>query len=48
MVNRYFARKAGGTFAPINLALLAAIAEEQGHEVEIIDAEMEKFLLMIL
>ena len=41
LVNKYFARKAGGTFPPTNLALLAAIAEEGGHEVEIIDAEID-------
>ena len=42
VVNRYFARKAGGTFLPLNLGLLASIAENQGHNVEIIDAEIEK------
>jgi len=41
-VNKYFARKAGGTFPPLTLALLAAIAQKQGHEVEIIDAEADK------
>ena len=45
LVNKYFARKAGGTFPPTNLALLAAIAEEGGHEVEIIDAEIDKIPL---
>jgi anaerobic magnesium-protoporphyrin IX monomethyl ester cyclase len=45
IVNKYFARKAGGTFPPTNLALLAAIAEEGGHEVEIIDAEIDKIPL---
>ena len=42
-VNKYFARKAGGTFPPLTLALLAAIARNQGHQVEIIDAEANKF-----
>jgi anaerobic magnesium-protoporphyrin IX monomethyl ester cyclase len=41
MVNKYFARKAGGTYPPINLALLAAIAEKDGHEVEMIDGELD-------
>jgi anaerobic magnesium-protoporphyrin IX monomethyl ester cyclase len=44
-VNKYFARKAGGVFPPLNLALLAAIAEEEGHEVEIIDAEIDRILM---
>jgi anaerobic magnesium-protoporphyrin IX monomethyl ester cyclase len=39
-VNKYFARKAGGAFPPLNMALLAAIAQKQGHHVEIIDAEV--------
>ena len=42
VINKYFARKAGGVYPPINLALLAGIAEKEGHEVEIIDAEIER------
>ena len=38
----YFAKKSGGTYIPYNLALLAAIAENEGHEAKIIDAELEK------
>lgn len=41
-VNKYFAQKSGGTYPPLNMALLAAIAQKQGHEVEIIDAEVYK------
>ena len=36
----YFAKKTG-VWPPLNLAYLAAIAEKLGHEVRIIDAEME-------
>jgi len=36
----YFARKAS-TWPPLNLAYLAAIAENRGHEVSIIDGEAE-------
>jgi len=38
----YFAKKSGGTYIPYNLAILAAIAENEGHEAKIIDAELEK------
>jgi anaerobic magnesium-protoporphyrin IX monomethyl ester cyclase len=41
-VSKYFAKKSGGTYPPLNLALLGAIAEKQGHQVEIIDAEIRK------
>jgi len=41
-ISSYFAKKAGGTYPPINLALLAAICIKEGHEAEIIDAEAEK------
>ena len=41
-VTKYFARKSGGTYPPLNMALLAAIAEAQGHQVEIIDAEVDR------
>ena len=41
-VSKYFAGKSGGTYPPLNLALLGAIAEKQGHQVEIIDAEIAK------
>ena len=41
-INKYFAQKAGGTYPPLNLAVLAAIAQKQGHEVSIIDAEVDK------
>lgn len=40
----HFARKAG-VWPPLNLALLAALAEQQGHEVIIIDAEANKIPL---
>ena len=36
----YFAKKAG-KWPPLNLAYLAAIAEKNGHEVNIIDGEAE-------
>jgi len=39
---RYFARRSS-TWPPLNLALLAGIAEKHGHEVEIIDGEVEGF-----
>jgi len=41
-ISGYFAKRAGGTFIPYNLAILAAIAENEGHEAKIIDAELEK------
>ena len=41
-ISGYFAKRAGGTFIPYNLALLAAIAENEGHDAKIIDAELEK------
>tara|TARA_B100000315_G_scaffold248201_1_gene277809 strand:+ start:1893 stop:3350 length:1458 start_codon:yes stop_codon:yes gene_type:complete len=37
----HFGRRQG-TWPPLNLALLAAILEREGHEVEIIDAEAER------
>ena len=36
-----FARKAAGSYPPLNLAYLASIAEKQGHDVRIIDGESE-------
>ena len=44
-ISRYFAKTAGGTYIPYNLALLAAIAEKTGHEAKIIDGELEKISL---
>jgi len=41
-IAKYFARKSGGTYPPLNLALLASLAEEQGHQAEIIDAEIDR------
>jgi len=41
-ISGYFAKKSGGTYIPYNLAILAAIAENEGHEAKIIDAELEK------
>ena len=38
----YFAKRSGGTYPPLNLALLAAISEKFGFEAEIIDAEALK------
>lgn len=38
---RHFAKKVGGSYPPIGLASLAAVAEKQGHEVQIIDGEIE-------
>jgi anaerobic magnesium-protoporphyrin IX monomethyl ester cyclase len=38
-ISKYFAKRAGGCYPPLNLALLAAIAEQSGHDSEIIDAE---------
>lgn len=37
----HFAKKAG-VYPPLNLAYLAALAEKQGHEVRIIDGEVEE------
>lgn len=39
---RYFAKRSS-TWPPLNLALLAGIAEKHGHEVEIIDGEVEGY-----
>ena len=36
----HFARRAG-VYPPLNLALLAAIAEQHGHEAMMIDAEAD-------
>ncbi len=44
-ISGYFARKSGGTYIPYNLALLAAITEQAGHEAKIIDGELEKITL---
>ena len=41
-VDGYFAKRSGGTYPPLNLALLAAISEKLGHQSEIIDAEALK------
>ena len=41
-ISGYFAKKSGGTYIPYNLAILAAIAENEGHEAKIIDSELEK------
>jgi radical SAM superfamily enzyme YgiQ (UPF0313 family) len=41
----YFAKRSGGTFIPYNLALLASIAEDGGHDAKIIDAELDRFSL---
>ena len=41
----YFSKRSGGTYIPYNLALLAAITEQQGHEAKIIDGELEKISL---
>ena len=41
-IAKYFAKRSGGTYPPLNLALLAAIAENAGNDVEIIDAEALK------
>ncbi len=39
---RYFAKRSS-TWPPLNLALLGGIAEKHGHEVEIIDGEVEGY-----
>lgn len=39
-ISKYFAKRSGGTYPPLNLALLAAIAEKSGHQAQIIDAEV--------
>ncbi len=44
-ISGYFSKRSGGTYIPYNLAILAAIAENEGHEAIIIDAELEKFSL---
>lgn len=38
-IAKYFARRAGGTFPPLNLGVLAAISENCGMDSEIIDGE---------
>lgn len=40
----YFAKRAG-VWPPLGLALLGAIAEQKGHEVKILDGEVERFSL---
>ena len=40
LISGYFARKSGGVIPPLNLALIAAIAREGGHDVSVIDAEI--------
>ena len=42
LISGYFARKAGGIVPPLNLGLLAAIAKKAGHDVSIIDAEIDR------
>ena len=42
LIGSYFARRAGGVIPPLNLGLLAAIARQGGHEVSIIDAEIDR------
>ena len=42
LISGYFARKAGGIVPPLNLGLLAAIARQGGHDVSIIDAEIDR------
>ena len=42
LISGYFARKAGGIVPPLNLGLLAAIAKQGGHDVSIIDAEIDR------
>ena len=44
-ISGYFAKRAGGTYIPYNLALLAAITEKAGHEAKIVDGELEKISL---
>ncbi|MBA1337597.1 MAG: Radical SAM superfamily enzyme YgiQ, UPF0313 family [Pelagibacterales bacterium] len=44
-ISAYFAKRAGGTYIPYNLALLAAITEKEGHHAKIIDGELEKISL---
>jgi len=42
LISGYFARKAGGIVPPLNLGLLASIARQGGHDVSIIDAEIDR------
>jgi radical SAM superfamily enzyme YgiQ (UPF0313 family) len=42
LISGYFARKSGGIVPPLNLGLLAAIARQGGHDVSIIDAEIDR------
>ena len=42
LISGYFARKSGGIVMPLNLTLLASIARKAGHEVSIIDAEIDR------
>ena len=42
LISGYFARKSGGVIPPLNLALIAAIAREGGHDVSIMYAEILK------
>jgi anaerobic magnesium-protoporphyrin IX monomethyl ester cyclase len=39
---KQFAKRVGGAYPPLNLAYLAAIAEKEGHTVQIIDGEAEE------
>jgi radical SAM superfamily enzyme YgiQ (UPF0313 family) len=42
LISGYFARKSGGIVPPLNLGLLAAIGRQGGHDVSIIDAEIDR------
>ena len=42
LISGYFARKSGGIVPPLNLGLLAAIGRRGGHDVSIIDAEIDR------
>ncbi len=44
-ISGYFAKKSGGTYIPYNLAILAAVAEKEGHEAKIIDGELDRLTL---
>ena len=44
-ISGWFAKGYGGAFPPYNLALLASLTEQEGHEAKIIDGELDRLSL---